>query len=509
MYFIESCLLVIIGSVLFYFVESIALLFIFGLCAFFLIAWGGASVSAEPMRHLNRSIAESAESDWERPIAPAPHREDEIGDIVREFESMRLLIKKCRMRVQSEVRAQTKEIAKRETLFEDQQSAILNILDDLEAEKNKLQEEKAKDDAILDNVGDGLIVLDRDARIMVMNVVAQELLGWAAARVVGKQMSEVVKLTNEEGNAVPPAERSFTQALLSGKKVSSSAYFLTRKNKTRFPAAISASPVFFGKKVIGVVNIFHDIAREKAIDRAKTEFVSLASHQLRTPLSAINWYAEMLLAGDVGRVNKEQKEYLDEIYRANKRMVALVSALLNVSRIELGTMAIMPEPTILSELAEDVLNELAHQISLKELRIVKEFRKDVPTMRVDPRLVRVIFQNLLSNAVKYTPAKGKINVSIARKDPDAMIRVEDSGYGIPTAVHPKIFTKLFRADNARERDAEGTGLGLYIVKSIVDQSGGNIWFESAENKGTTFFVTLPLAGMTKREGTKGPEEMTS
>ena len=507
-YVASGCFLALLGSVVFFYVEGAVALIAIGVISLLFISWLGAVMTGQPIERLRRGVFESEESGWQLSI-PTMRETDSIGELSRALERMRLLVKSCETRVEKEVRAQTKEIVKREKQLEDQQSAILNILDDLEAEKKKLEEEKAKDDAILDNVGDGLVVLDVKERVRVMNVAAQEMLGLAASRVIGKQWSATVKMTDESGKTVPGRERPYARSLATGKKMASKEYYFTRKDKTRFPANTVASPVLFGGKVIGAVIVFHDIAKEKEVDRAKTEFVSLASHQLRTPLSAINWYAEMLLAGDVGKLNKEQREYLEEIYRGNKRMVTLVGALLNVSRIELGTMAILPAPTDLAEIAEDALKELVPQITLKNFRIVKKFDAAPRVMDVDPKLTRVIFQNLLSNAVKYTPANGTIAVSIERKDPNVLITVADTGYGIPASVHQKIFTKLFRADNARERDAEGTGLGLYIVKSILDESGGMVWFDSAENKGTTFYVTLPLAGMKKREGVKGPEDMSS
>ncbi|MEK7606607.1 MAG: ATP-binding protein, partial [Patescibacteria group bacterium] len=170
------------------------------------------------------------------------------------------------------------------------------------------------------------------------------------------------------------------------------------------------------------------------------------------------------------------------------------------------------------------------QIKVKALKLSQKYADNLPKLNADPKLLRMVFQNLLSNSVKYTPEKGKAGIEIslqssslrgavatkqsqgseiaalplvARNDKGAiLIKVSDTGYGIPKNQQDKIFTKLFRADNVREQDTEGTGLGLYIVKSIIGHSGGKIWFESEENKGTTFYVTLPLAGMKKKEGTK-------
>ena len=231
----------------------------------------------------------------------------------------------------------------------------------------------------------------------------------------------------------------------------------------------------------------------------KTEFVSLASHQLRTPLSTVNWYAEMLLAGDVGTLNKKQKKYLEEVYSSNQRMVELVNALLNVSSLELGTFVIDPEPMDICRLAKDVIKEQKPQIDSKKIKFTFYCGKGASRICADPKLNRMIIQNLLSNSIKYTPEGGNIRLVILRTDnKNIQIKISDTGYGIPKKQHDKIFTKLFRADNVINKDTDGTGLGLYIVKSIVEKTGGKIWFESPEeNRGTIFYVALPIKGILK------------
>ncbi len=206
----------------------------------------------------------------------------------------------------------------------------------------------------------------------------------------------------------------------------------------------------------------------------------------------------MILSGDVGAVVPEQRKYLEEVYQGNQRMVELVNTLLDVSRIELGTFFAEPKMTDTILLAQSVIDEQRSMIEKKSLSIVAKFSKNVPMFSIDPKLLRMIFQNLLSNAVKYTPPKGKIEFAITSDAKKSLnIKISDTGYGIPKNQQSKIFSKLFRADNIRDKDTTGTGLGLYIVKSIVETSGGKIWFESpgekfTENSGTTFYVTLPL-----------------
>jgi Osmosensitive K+ channel histidine kinase len=241
----------------------------------------------------------------------------------------------------------------------------------------------------------------------------------------------------------------------------------------------------------------------RVLDLAKDEFVSIASHQLRTPLTALKGYTGMLLDGDAGLVNDKQREYLTEIKNANDRMINLITALLNVSRVDLGVFVVEPEPVNLMEVAESVLKESEARINNKKMAVTTNFEKDLPLINVDLNIMRMILQNLLSNAMKYTPSEGKINLDIKKDGSNILISVADTGYGIPANVQSKIFTKMFRADNARVKDPDGTGLGLYIIKETIEKTGGKIWFESpGENKGSTFYVTIPLEGMKKKEGTR-------
>jgi len=245
-----------------------------------------------------------------------------------------------------------------------------------------------------------------------------------------------------------------------------------------------------------------DTAKQtRNIESAKTDFVSLASHQLCTPLSAISWYSEMLLTGDAGELNKEQRKYLETIYRSTKRMVVLVNALLNVSRIDLGTFSIEPETTDIRKIADTVLEELPPLMKKKQLNITRHY-DEIPEFSADPNLMKIIFQNILSNSIKYTPEGGNIEVTIEKKGRKLRIIIRDSGCGIPPEQQSRVFQKLFRADNVRRLETDGTGLGLYIVKAIIDYSGGNIWFKSDVGKGTAFYIEFPISGMNKKVGTK-------
>lgn len=272
----------------------------------------------------------------------------------------------------------------------------------------------------------------------------------------------------------------------------------------------------FQKEVSGGVIILHDITHLKEIDRMKTEFVSVASHQLRTPLTAINWYVEMLQSGDAGKLNKDQKNYLEEIYKGSVRMVRLVNELLNVSRLETGRLKVSPKLIYLDKLIEDVIHELEAVAKKRKCPIVfHKAEKRLPKIAVDETLMRQVIHNFITNALRYSPVgEGEVAVTLAEKEDSYLISVADQGIGIPKEAQGKIFQKFFRADNARKMEGEGSGIGLYIVKMIMEASSGKIWFESptlkrkgangkTESYGTTFYASLPKKGMVAHEGEKG------
>jgi len=353
---------------------------------------------------------------------------------------------------------------------------------------------RSKNEAILASIGDGLVVVDKGGKITYLNRSFEEMLGWNTKEIIGKSMVQVVPREDQNGIKVSFKERILTQVLSGQKFVAdlTNPFYYVRKDKSRFPTSSIVAPVVLGGEIVGAVEVFRDITKEKEIDKAKTEFVSLASHQLRTPLSTVNWYSEMLLAGDAGRVTPNQKKYLEEIYRGNQRMVDLVNTLLDVSRIELGTFIAESKPTNIIELVQDVIKEYSQQIDKKKIKFSSVFGKNIPLIQVDPKLIGMAVQNILSNAVKYTPTGKKIGVSILLDGKNILLEISDTGYGIPKEQQSKIFTKLFRADNVVGKDTVGTGLGLYIAKSVLEQANGKIWFISEENKGTTFFVNLPI-----------------
>ncbi|MBI3443556.1 HAMP domain-containing histidine kinase, partial [Candidatus Woesebacteria bacterium] len=249
-----------------------------------------------------------------------------------------------------------------------------------------------------------------------------------------------------------------------------------------------------------------NIEKLKAIDKLKNEFISLASHQLRTPLTAMKWFLEMMVNGEMGEVSLPQKGGLENIYKSNERMIALVNALLNVSRLDTGRVAVNPRPTRLRELVDSVTSDFQVMIKNKNFQIILNEAPNLPQISIDPQLIRIVYSNLLSNAIRYTPAGGQITISLYPKENFIISEIKDTGYGIPQTEQGRVFEKFFRASNIVRIDTEGTGLGLYLTRAIIESSGGKIWFESIEGRGTTFYFSLPLEGSLAKPGEVGVEQ---
>jgi PAS domain S-box-containing protein len=394
------------------------------------------------------------------------------------------------------------ELSKRIDELDDSRRAIVNVLEDLTSAKNEIEAAKAYDEALLASIADGVVATDGSANIVTANNATVDLTGFMLKELQGVRVYDVLPLSDGDGVPLPEHERPIYKALHAPTYVvyRDDNHFYRHKNGTLFPVSIASAPIIIGGRNVGAISVFRDITREKQIERAKTEFVSLASHQLRTPLTSIGWYAELLMGTDVGPMTEKQREYTKEIYAANKRMVQLVDALLNVSRIELGTFSIEPVDKDIVSICKDTISDLAALIARKGLKTALSAEPPSITMSVDPNLLSIILQNLLSNAIKYTLPGGTIDIKVRSVEDRVVIAVTDSGIGIPKEVQSKIFDKMYRADNARVADPDGNGLGLYLVKSIVDNSGGIISFVSEEGRGSTFSVAFPKSGMLSRVG---------
>lgn len=419
------------------------------------------------------------------------NRVDEIGQLYQGVRQLLVRVFGESAELQEVVEEKTQALSEQVQEMQKVKSAMLNVLEDVD-------EEKAKFEGSFDAAAVGIALVAPDGSWIEVNEALPEIVGYTKEELLGRRFQDITHADDLE------EDLGLLNEVMDGKR---DRYQVQKRyiHKKGYAVWVLLS-VSCVRNPDGTVKYFIsqilDITKQKEVDKAKTEFVSLASHQLRTPLTAINWYAEMLLEGDAGNLNETQLEYVREMYKGNQRMVDLVNALLNVSRIELGTFLVDPRPTNLSILAEDILKELDPQIKAKKQRVAREVEDGFPEVMVDPKLIGIVIQNFLSNAVKYTPEGGSITFRLKQVKNNMRIEVQDTGMGIPEDQKPKIFSKLFRADNVRQVDADGTGLGLYIIKSIAESSKGRVWFESIENTGSTFFFEIPMTGMMARAGSK-------
>lgn len=372
--------------------------------------------------------------------------------------------------------------------------------DQLSQKNRQLEEEKARQEAMIQNIGDGVVGFNDKGEITFINKQVKAMTGWSQKELLGKPLIHAIKMVDDAGIEIAMSRRPVRTALFEKKKVVDTKNSYVRKDGSKFPVAVTATPVVLYEQVVGGVTVFRDITKEREVDRMKTEFISLASHQLRTPLSAMKWFSEMLIDGDVGKLSGDQLEVMNNIYQSNERMIELVNALLNISRIESGRIIIEPKPTDLEKLVNEVVTELHQKIEKKKQTLVISVSKTLPKINIDPKLVRHIYMNLLTNAIKYSQEGGEIVVMISKSGNEVISQISDSGYGIPKRQQDQIFKKFFRAKNIIRIETDGTGLGLYLTKAIVDSSGGKIWFESEEGKGTTFWFILPLSGSQQKDG---------
>lgn len=365
----------------------------------------------------------------------------------------------------------------------------------------KLLLEDNKFNAILPLISDGVFIIDRNYKITFFNKMATHISGFMAEEMIGERFDKKLKfMPKKDKKNNSKFVEIVKKVIITGKiKKIADDIILIREDKLKVEVTGNIAPFKdLEGKIIGCIFIFRDITKEQEIDRMKTEFVSLASHQLRTPLTTIRWFIEELYIGELGPLNSEQKDYLKQVLESNSRMIKLVNDLLDISRLETSRLRIAPEPTDLIELIKSILSEYLPVAKASNCKF--KFNKPkagFPKVKIDPVLIKQVLINLISNAVKYSfnkNSEGLVMISLDKKGKEAVIKVKDNGIGIPEEFQSRIFQKFFRADNVYKLDTEGTGFGLYISKLIIEASGGKIWFKSVEGAGTAFYFTLPITG---------------
>lgn len=364
-----------------------------------------------------------------------------------------------------------------------------------------ISEQAAQAEALFHSIGDGAITTDEFGRITRINPVARQILGYSKKELIGQWFPKKIVMVDAEDKPVNLIDRPITKAFLTGKPIYQKAYY-RRKNGQKVPVSINVSPILTGGKPLGAIEVFRDISFEEEVDRIKSEFISLASHQLRTPLSSIKTYTHMIKDGYMGEINGPQGEALQTIIEATDRMNELISTLLNITRMESGAIATTTRNVRIDLLAREIIKEFSAAAAASQLALRLSITGDQSkVIRTDKTILKEVIINLVTNAIKYTPANGSIDMKIRLRKKDVLIQVSDTGWGIPKYSQDQIFSKFFRAENITRRETTGTGLGLYLVKGLVDSINGKIWFESSEGKGTDFFLSLPRSSASVKNNT--------
>jgi len=356
----------------------------------------------------------------------------------------------------------------------------------------EIEEERKKDSALLASIGEGVLAIDRGGKIIMLNPAGEQITGFLEEELLGQTIKETLGLWDKDEKQIADQDSPIAKVLTEGKKVTLSEIYLRKRDGTLFPAYISvAATRDADDKIIGAIVVFRDITHELEVEQMKQELISIATHELRTPITGIKGYLDMILAGDAGPVSGELKEMLEEITRINQRLADLVDDLLNVGRLEQGRIEFKPVAMDIAQLIDEVVKEL--QIQAKEKNLELRFEKhEMEKVKADPERTRQILINLIGNAIKYTE-HGSVTVTLGKNEHEVIVAVEDTGIGISREAQKNLFEKFYRVKTEKTRQITGTGLGLWITKQLVEKQGGKIWVESQEGKGSTFSFSLPMA----------------
>lgn len=425
--------------------------------------------------------------------------------------------------VKKELEEKVSQMKKQDFILEDTKKAMQNLLED--ARHAEIHEKRGKEELrnamdkigqfasiadgerhtyllLLSSIGEGVFVVDTNRIITIVNRAAEEIFGFSKDELIGRRFTDILKYVRQDNT---PLEGAFWDSAFNSKTpvILPPGISVKGKSGKLVPIADVISPIIdtHTNEHKGIIITFRDVSEERALEDARINFISIASHQLRTPLTSMRWFSEMLMAGDAGVLSEDQKHFVDRIYQGTDRMINLVNLLLQIARVEAGRLKIEPIPVDLKNTVSGVQLILKANIESKSITIDIRTNPDpFPQIPLDQDVIWHVFQNLISNAVRYSYQKATIWVNIEKKDDCVLCSVKDTGIGIPENQKIRVFEKFFRAENAIKLVPEGSGLGTSLVKLLVEGWGGKIWFESEINKGTTFFFTIPFSGMKAREG---------
>lgn len=368
-----------------------------------------------------------------------------------------------------------------------------------------LKDEQIKSGAILESITDGVIAINTQGTIHVLNESAARLLGWPKQEGLNLDYKSLIQPEAEAGKPATPEETAISTCLKTSEPAQKISILKTRHERHIY-VDIVASPIIQNikqqrgevtKKLVGVIAVLRDVDQQKRQEQQRSDFISTASHEMRTPVASIQGFIELALNPKVASVDQKAREYLEKAHNETKHLGQLFQDLLTVSKSEDGHLSSNPKLINIGEFLQEAAEREEMAASKKNLKIVLEQaatdeRVVTPLLYVyaDPERLREVVTNLVDNAIKYTSA-GVVTIGASMKEQGVVIRVSDTGMGIAEEDIPHLFQKFYRTDNSATREIGGTGLGLYICRQIVEMMHGRIWVESTIGAGSTFFVELP------------------
>ena len=353
----------------------------------------------------------------------------------------------------------------------------------------------AESNALFTSIADGVISVDENNIVTRMNSSSLKILDIANEdEAVGKKLDEVLSIIDDKSQSTDSTLKPINYVFETGKPIIKNSFKIKRKRGDDPILTIegSISPMKQKNKVIGAIIVFRDVSEEEKIEQMKNDFISLASHQLRTPLSSISVYSHMIVDGFAGEISNDQKKYVKTIIKSANRMNGVISSLTDISKLDNNAVKFAPKKTNINQILEGVFHENRNSLEEKNITYKNLTDKNDPvTIVTDPILTTEIINNLASNAIKYTPNGGLVTAKATVHNNQAIIEVVDNGIGISKKNYDKIFEKFFRAPGVTKHETFGSGLGLYIVKGFLDIIGGSVTIDSKTGEGTVFTVTIP------------------
>lgn len=380
-----------------------------------------------------------------------------------------------------------------------------------------LHDEKLKSSIILNAIEDGVILVDTQGVIRMFNPGASKITGWAIEEAEGLDWRLVLKFIDDKSQVVADNDTIIAKALKSGQPERASTVYITTKSNQTVALGFNVSPLIdSNKQLTGIVGIFRDVSVERKEESQRADFISTASHEMRTPVAAIEGYLSLALNDKVANIDAKARDYLEKAHASTQHLGQLFQDLLTSAKAEDGRLTSHPRVVEIGAFAEQLVNDLKFSAEKKGLFLESNLSslgagpESMKTVRplyyatVDPDRMREVITNLFDNAVKYTDT-GKISIGLTGNDRVVQFSIKDTGNGIPAEDIPHLFQKFYRVDNSATRTIGGTGLGLFICRKIVELYQGRIWVESEIGKGSTFFINLPRLTTQKAEAAMAAE----